>query len=80
MDVASIMHEADEILNTVRPFLQEDGGDITVIDFEIPTRVLLLRWEGNCRQCPLSPLTLRGGIERVLLAHLPEIRRIEVIL
>lgn len=64
-------------LNEVRPFLQEDGGDAEFVRFEYETNTCEIRWLGACKTCPLSLMTLRAGIERVLIARVPEIRRVE---
>lgn len=61
----------------MRPYLQEDEGDIEFVRFENETSVLEVRFLGNCKTCPLSVMTLRAGIERYLLARIPEIRRVE---
>jgi Fe-S cluster biogenesis protein NfuA len=64
-------------LDTIRPYLQEDGGDIEFVAFEEHSGVVELRFLGACKTCPLSVMTLRGGIERVLLTSVKQIKRIE---
>lgn len=64
-------------LDSIRPYLQEDGGDIEFVAFEEDSGVVELRFLGACRTCPLSVMTLRGGIERVLLTSVKQIKRIE---
>lgn len=64
-------------LDSIRPYLQEDGGDIEFVAFEEESGVVELRFLGACRTCPLSVMTLRGGIERVLLTSVKQIKRIE---
>lgn len=64
-------------LDSIRPYLQEDGGDIEFVAFEKDSGVVELRFLGACRTCPLSVMTLRGGIERVLLTSVKQIKRIE---
>jgi len=64
-------------LDNIRPYLQEDGGDIEFVAFEEASGVVELRFLGACRTCPLSVMTLRGGIERVLLTSVKQIKRIE---
>ncbi len=66
-------------LDIVRPFLLADGGDVEVIRFLRESGVLELRWIGTCRVCPMSKLTLRAGVERVLLNELPEVKRVEAV-
>ncbi len=66
-------------LEKVRPHLLEDGGDIEFVDYEENNRVAVLRFIGNCIDCPLSMMTLRGGIERYILYYEPTVRRVEVV-
>jgi Fe-S cluster biogenesis protein NfuA len=75
--VGEIEFDVRKKLDELRPYLIEDGGDVEFVRFEEETRVLELRLLGNCRGCPLSLMTLRGGIERHILNEIPEIRRVE---
>ena len=72
-----IEYDVNRVLSKLRPFLVEDGGDVEFVRYEEETRVLELRLLGNCRGCPLSLMTLRGGIERHILNEIPEVRRVE---
>ncbi len=65
-------------LEKIRPYLLADGGDVTLVEVT-ETNVVKLRLEGNCVNCPLLPMTLRAGIERSLMAVLPEIKRVEAV-
>lgn len=67
-------------LDSVRPYLQEDGGDIEIVEFREDIGILKLRFLGACKTCPMSMMTLRGGIERVLKKAVPEIFRVEAVL
>ena len=67
----------ENVLNKLRPFLQQDEGDVEFVRFEDDTNTLVLRLTGNCKDCPLSMMTLRGGIERFILKDIPEVRRVE---
>ncbi|MFA8451835.1 MAG: NifU family protein [Bacteroidales bacterium] len=61
----------------IRPCMQEDGGDIEFVKYEEATRVLEVRMLGACASCPLAIMTLRAGIERLIIDAIPQIRRIE---
>lgn len=65
-------------LEGIRPHLQVDGGDVSMIRMR-PEGVLELEWLGTCRICPMSVMTLRAGVERVLMNEVPEIRRVEMV-
>ena len=68
--------KAEEALARVRPALQADGGDTEILDVTSDGR-LLLRLIGACGGCPMSPQTLKQGIERVIHREVPEIRAVE---
>jgi Fe-S cluster biogenesis protein NfuA len=62
-----------EILETrVRPAVQEDGGDITYKGFQ--EGVVFLQMQGSCSGCPSSSVTLKSGIERMLMHWVPEVQ------
>jgi Fe-S cluster biogenesis protein NfuA len=63
-------------LETVRPFLQADGGDVEYVRFR-PEGILEVRWVGMCAVCPMSRMTLRAGIERAVMNDVPEVKRVE---
>lgn len=66
-------------LDEIRPHLQKDEGDVEFVSFDYDAGILLVRLTGNCAVCPISVMTLRAGIERYLIARVPEIYRIEQI-
>ena len=72
-----IRYRVNIILDKLRPYLVIDGGDVEYVRFESDSRTLVLRFLGNCKSCPLSMMTLRGGIERFILKDIPEVRRVE---
>ena len=77
IDVSEIEHRIVSVLKEIEPYLAQDQGGIEFIRFETETNVAVLKFTGNCRECPLQLMTLRGGIERYLLKRIPEIRRVE---
>lgn len=76
---ADIAIQIESVLEKCRPYLYEDGGDIEFVNYEIHNRTAVFRFLGNCSDCPLSIMTLRAGIERMIISEIPEIRRIEAI-
>jgi len=67
-----------EILETrVRPVVQEDGGDIVYQDFNEKTGTVTLQMRGSCSGCPSSSITLKHGIEKMLMHYIPEVRSVE---
>lgn len=65
-------------LESVRPGLQADGGDIELIDVDENGKVRV-RLTGNCGGCPMSTLTLQQGIERILKTQVPEVSSVEAV-
>ncbi len=61
-------------LSRVRPVLQADGGDVELVD--VSDGVVKLRLTGACAGCPMSTMTLRMGIERVLKEQIPDIKEV----
>ncbi len=73
-----IVLRIEHSLETTRPYLRADGGDVKLIRFR-PEGVLELQWIGTCAICPMSQLTLRAGIERVVMKDVPEVHRVEAV-
>jgi len=65
-------------LESVRPFLQADNGDIELVDIS-EDGIVKVRFLGECKECPLSVMTLRAGVERSLMNQVPGVRRIEAV-
>lgn len=63
-------------LETVRPYLQVDGGDCQLIGIT-KDRVVDVKLLGACGSCPMSTLTLRAGVEQAIKKAIPEIVRVE---
>ncbi|MBN8571571.1 MAG: NifU family protein [Ignavibacteria bacterium] len=66
----------EEVLKRVRPYLQIDGGDVEVVNIK-DEGIVELRLLGSCLGCPMSQMTLRAGVERVLMKELPWVKRVE---
>jgi len=66
--------KVEAALSQIRPALQADGGDVELID--VTEGVVKLKLKGACSGCPMSAITLKHGIERVLKQHIPEIKEV----
>ncbi|MEC9488209.1 MAG: NifU family protein [Halanaerobium sp.] len=64
-----------KVLDEIRPSLQADGGDVEFIGVE--DGVVKVRLTGACAGCPMSTLTLKNGIERLLKEHIPEVKEVQ---
>jgi len=69
-----------ELLDTrVRPAIMEDGGDIEYRGFS-DEGIVKLKLKGSCRGCESSAVTLKSGIERMLMHYVPEVKAVEQVL
>jgi len=66
----------EEVLDTIRPALRTDGGDVEFIDYDEDDGIVQLRLMGACGSCPVSMMTLKQGIERRIMSVVPEVRGI----
>lgn len=64
----------EETLNQIRPALKADGGDVEFIDEK--DGVVKLKLKGACAGCPMSQMTLKLGIEKVLKERVPEVKEV----
>lgn len=69
--------KVEELIQKIRPNLLADGGDIELID--VTDNVVRVKLTGACGTCPMSQMTLKLGVERVLKDHIPEIKRVEMV-
>ena len=67
----------EKALQKIRPALQADGGDIELID--IQDGVVKVKLTGACGGCPMSQMTLKMGVERVLKEEVPEVKGVEAV-
>lgn len=67
--------EVEEVLDSIRPALQADGGDVELVD--IDGGVVKVRLLGACGGCPMATMTLKGGIEAALKERIPAVERVE---
>lgn len=70
--------KVESALDKVRPALQADGGDVELVDVS-DDGVVQVRLQGACKGCPMSQMTLKNGIERILRKEVPEVKRVEAV-
>ncbi len=72
------MREAvEKALGKIRPMLQRDGGDVELVD--VSQGIVKLRLTGACKGCPMSQMTLKNGIERLLKQEVPNLVAVEAV-
>ena len=69
--------EVEEVLESVRPMLIQDGGNVERVDIE--DGVVKLRLVGSCSSCSSSIMTLKMGIEKALIKAIPMVRCVEAV-
>ncbi len=70
------LEEVKTVVEKIRPYLQQDGGDVEVVNVT-DDNIVEVRLVGACRGCPMSMMTLRAGIERFIMMEIPEVKRVE---
>ena len=70
--------EIRKALESIRPYLQADDGDVELIEVT-DNGIVKVKLTGDCENCPMSGMTLRAGIERALLKQVPGVKRIEAV-
>ena len=68
--------KVQKALEQIRPMLQADGGDVELVEVE-ENGIVKVRLKGACAGCPMSQMTLRNGIERLLKQQVPEVKGVE---
>ncbi|MGI6038061.1 MAG: NifU family protein [Limnochordia bacterium] len=68
--------KVSKVIEEIRPRLQADGGDVELVDVQDDGTVLV-RLVGACAGCPMSQMTLKNGIERILKEQIPEVTTVE---
>jgi Fe-S cluster biogenesis protein NfuA len=71
-----LKEKVQEALNKVRPQLQADGGDVELVDVN-EEGIVKVRLTGACGGCPMSQMTLKMGIEKILKQQVPEVSSVE---
>jgi len=71
-----LREKVESALEKVRPSLQADGGDVELVDVD-DDGIVRVRLTGACGGCPMSQMTLKMGIERILKQNIPEVQAVE---
>jgi len=74
----TLREKVEESLMAIRPSLRADGGDVELVDVS-DEGVVSVRLVGACRGCPMSTMTLKMGIERMLREQIPAIKSVEAV-
>ena len=72
MPQTAVLQRIEDAIDTVRPHLIADGGNVEVVEFRAD-KVLVVRYTGACKLCSMSEMTLRAGISRAVMNNVPEV-------
>lgn len=70
--------KVEEVINRIRPHLRRDGGDVELVDIT-DENIVKVKLVGACGTCPMSIMTLKGGIEAEMKKAIPELRAVEAV-
>ena len=73
-----IIQRIESALDSIRPYLEADGGNVKVLEIT-KDQVVRLEFVGNCGNCPMSTMTFKAGVEEAIRRSVPEIQSIEVV-
>ncbi len=69
--------KVEKALDSIRPMLQADGGNIELVSVE--EGVVKVKLKGACGSCPMAQITMSAGVEKAVKAAVPEIKKVEAV-
>jgi Fe-S cluster biogenesis protein NfuA len=78
MTKEELIVKIERVLDQIRPYLQQDGGDIKFVELT-QENVVNVELQGACGSCPYSLMTLKGGVENAVKKALPQIKSVEAV-
>lgn len=73
-----IYKRVEEALDTIRPYLEADGGQVKILHIS-DNKVVRLELSGACGTCPMSTMTMKAGVEEAIKRAVPEIIKVEAV-
>ena len=70
----TLINNIENALEEIRPFLNNDGGDISLVSVE--NKTVKVKVEGACSTCTVNQMTLKSGVEMIIKKHVPEIEKV----
>lgn len=74
MKEKDVIKKIEEVIDKLRPYLQNDGGDVKFKRFE--NGVVYVSLTGACSNCPMATMTLQDGIENALISEIPDVIKV----
>jgi len=75
---SSMREKVEAVIGKIRPSLQADGGDVELVDVT-SDGIVKVRLKGACAGCPMSTMTLKNGIERILKQEIAEVKSVQAV-
>ncbi len=77
-DKYELLAKVEAAIETIRPYLKTDGGDVRIVDIN-DDMVVSIELLGSCGTCPMSPMTMKNGVEEAIKRVVPEITKVVAI-
>ena len=78
IDKQELSDRIEVALNTIRPYLEADGGDVRLLDVD-NDMVVHLELLGACSSCPMSSMTMKAGVEEAIKRAVPEVKEVKAV-
>lgn len=75
--MSDLKKSVEQALGKIRPLLQRDGGDIELV--EVTNGVVKVRLTGACKGCPMSQMTLKQGVEKMLMKEVSGLKEVQAV-
>jgi len=75
--VEDLKKAVEQALSKIRPMLRRDGGDIELV--EVTDGIVKVRLTGACKGCPMSQMTLKQGVEKLLMKEVPGLKQVQAV-
>lgn len=76
--MTNILAKIEKALDGVRPYLEADGGNVSIVELT-DDMIVRLELQGACGSCPMSAMTFKAGLEEAILKAVPEVKKVEAI-
>lgn len=74
----SLLNKVNQAIDQLRPFLHADGGDMELVEIT-PDFIVKVRMKGACKECSMSAMTLKAGLEDAIKIAVPEVKSVQAI-
>lgn len=73
---AELRQNVEKALEEIRPFLKNDGGDISLLEIDEKENIVKVQLEGACVGCTVNQMTLKSGVEMTIKKYAPQIQKV----